>query len=216
MNQQKEIQQLLSKYFPTFEKELVEKICEVGVLENVKANEVLMEPGKYVKFIPLLCEGIVEVYRDDSEGREVLLYYLKPGEVCSAMISCCMTNLTSEVHARATESCVMIRIPISIIDQWMHMYSSWKTFVFTQYRLRFNELLQTIDSLAFLKMDERLVRYFKNMYKTSNKTIFEGSHSDIAQSLSTSREVISRLLKSLEHQGKVSLNRNRIDFSGIL
>jgi CRP/FNR family transcriptional regulator len=82
--------------------------------------------------------------------------------------------------------------------------------------MRFNELLQTIDSLAFLKMDERLIRFLKNIYTNTGKTVYEGSHADIALALSSSREVISRLLKTLEHNKKVVLSRNKIDFSQLV
>jgi CRP/FNR family transcriptional regulator len=206
----------LKARFPFFEDELMQKISEIGILETIEINQKIIEPGRYVKYFPLLCQGIVEVFRDDADAHEILLYFLKPGEACSAMLSCCMTNLKSEIHAKTIEESIIIKIPISYIDEWLHTYPTWKTFIFNLYRLRFNELLNTIDSLAFLKMDERLIRFFKTIYESSSKTIYEGSHSDIAQSLNSSREVISRLLKTLENQGKVVLYRNKIDFTNLM
>lgn len=215
MENNKNIIKLLAK-FPSFEQALIDEIVIKGSIEHIPAGNVIMEPGKYIKFIPLLCEGIIEIYRNDTDYKEVLLYYLKEGEACSAMISCCMANQISYINARTIEDTIIIKIPIQNFDIFLHTYPSWKNFIFNQYRLRFNELLETIDSLAFYKMDERLIRYFKNIYKTTNKTIFEGSHSDIAQALSTSREVVSRLLKALENQEKVKLYRNKIDFNSII
>jgi CRP/FNR family transcriptional regulator, anaerobic regulatory protein len=206
----------LKNQFPFFENDLMLDICRRGSINNVPANSKLMEPGKYIKFLPLLCDGLIEIYRDDTDSREALLYFLKPGEVCTSFLACCVTDYKSEIHARALENSILITIPINDTDEWLTKYSTWKNFIFSQYRMRFNELLETIDSLAFLSMDKRLIRFFITLHKTTNKTTFDGSHSDIAQSLSTSREVISRLLKTLENQNKVTLSRNKIDFSNLL
>ncbi|HON53165.1 MAG TPA: Crp/Fnr family transcriptional regulator [Bacteroidales bacterium] len=216
MSNQREILDYLQLHFPSLESALCTEICELGTIETISAGQILMEPGKYIKFLPLLCSGLIEVYRNDAESREVLLYYIKAGEVCSAALTCCMTNVTAEIYARSVEQCTIIKIPIQNVDMWFTRYSSWKQFVFMQYRMRFNELLQTIDSLAFLKMDERLIRFLKNIYTNTGKTVYEGSHADIALALSSSREVISRLLKTLEHNKKVVLSRNKIDFSQLV
>jgi len=210
------IEEFLEEKFPYFEKELVDEIVAVSSLQKLPAHSKLMEPGKHVAHFPMLCSGLIHVYRDDPEGREVLLYYLKPGEACSAMLSCCMTSLKSEIHAKVLEDSVIIKIPVTHIETWLTKYSSWKNFIFYSYKQRYNELLDTIDSLAFLKMDERLVRFFENIYNTTGKVQFEGSHFEIAQSLNSSREVISRLLKTLEKNGKVELFRNKVDFSKLV
>lgn len=216
MHNQNEIAEYVQTYFPLLEPALRTQISEHGTIETIEHGQLVMEPGRYIKFLPLICSGILEIYRNDTESREVLLYYVKAGEVCSAALTCCMTNVTAEVYARCIEQCTIIKIPIQFVDSWFTQYSTWKQFVFMQYRVRFNELLQTIDSLAFLKMDERLIRFFKNIKASTGKTVYDGSHADIALALSSSREVISRLLKTLEHNKKVVLSRNKIDFAGLL
>jgi CRP/FNR family transcriptional regulator len=81
---------------------------------------------------------------------------------------------------------------------------------------RFRELIDTIDAVAFLNLDERLVRYFTDRYtKTGNATL-SVTHQELALKLNTSREVISRLLKKLENDGKIKLSRNFIDFTQLV
>jgi CRP/FNR family transcriptional regulator len=127
-----------------------------------------------------------------------------------------MTNLTSNVKAVAEEETEVIMLPVEMLDNWMCKYPGWKHFVMQTFQNRFRELIDTIDSIAFLKLDERLVRYFTDRHKTSGITTLNETHQDLALRLNTSREVISRLLKQLEKEEKIKLSRNFIDFTGLV
>jgi CRP/FNR family transcriptional regulator len=83
-------------------------------------------------------------------------------------------------------------------------------FVMRTIRNRFNELLKTIDQIAFQRLDERLVHYLKEKAKATGSTLINLSHEQIASELATSRVVISRLLKTLENEGKLLLYRHQI------
>ena len=97
------------------------------------------------------------------------------------------------------------------MDDWLSKYASWRSFIMNSYRSRFEELLQTIDSIAFMKMDERLEKYLVQHTTAINKNVYSGTHQQIASDLHTSREVISRLLKQLEKLGRIKLSRNKIE-----
>ena len=92
----------------------------------------------------------------------------------------------------------------------MMKYSTWKSFVMKTIRTRFNELLKSIDQIAFQKLDERLIYYLKQKSKTTGSSLINLSHEQIANELATSRVVISRLLKKLENDKKLLLYRNQI------
>lgn len=204
---------LIKKHFPFFEKELMEEILSVGTLKNIDSDSLLITEGQFIKSFPLLLKGTIKITRMDNDGDELLLYYLNKGEVCTMSLTCCISHAKSNIKAIAIEDSEVIVIPINYIDEWINKYPSWKRFIMDSYRIRFNELLNTIDSIAFMKMDERLELYFKNIYKTTGKTTYTGSHQEIANDLHSSREVISRLLKQMEKKKKLVLSRNKIDFS---
>lgn len=210
-----DIEKRFKKLFPWFEEELINSIIQNGYSKKIILEEEIVRIGEKINSIPLVLDGLVKVLRQDNNGQEILLYYLSQGEICSTTLACCNENPLSNVIAIAEEPSVVFFIPVHQIDQWMIKYPSWKKFVMLSFRKRFDELLETIDSIAFMKMDERLINYLKNIYTNKNKTVYTGTHQDIAAQLNTSREVISRLLKNLEREGKVKLARNRIDFSGI-
>ena len=131
-------------------------------------------------------------------------------------LTCCMTNLTSTINAVAEEETEVIMLPVEMLDNWICKYPGWKQFVMQSFQNRFRELIDTIDSIAFLNLDERLAKYLIDRHKQSGATVLNETHQDLALRLNTSREVVSRLLKKLEKDGKVKLSRNYIDFSDLV
>ena len=204
--------QLLQKKYPQIaEKSLQEEIATVGKLMQFSADEVIMDYGSYVRFVPLILEGSIKVSREDEEGNELFLYYLAPGETCSMSFTCCMMNKKSEIRTVAEEKTQVIAIPIRYMDQWMVKYHSWKNFILMSYDDRMNQLIKTIDSIAFQKMDKRLIAYLEKKAKATDSNVINATHQQIAYDLNASREAISRLLKQLEKEGEVKLGRNKIE-----
>jgi len=150
--------------------------------------------------------------REDADGNELLLYYLQAGETCAMSLTCCMAFKRSEIRAIAQEDVLMLTIPVDYMEEWMK-YRDWRSFVMNTYRLRFEELLEALDSIAFLKMDERLWKYLQEKAQTLDTTEINISHQDIAYDLNSSREVISRLLKQMERKGMLNLGRNKIELN---
>lgn len=210
------IQQILEKRLPFFEKALRQEILDRGTVVELSAGNELIRLGQYIKTFPILLEGHVKVTRNDAEGRELLLYFLNPGDTCSMALTCCLGDQQSNINATAEENCMLVQLPTDCIDQWMNQFPSWKTYVMYAYRKRFDELLETIDAIAFLELDDRLVRFFYARFKATGETTYQGTHLDIANYLNSSREVVSRLLKQMEAKGMVNLKRGLIDFSPII
>jgi len=210
------LEEIIKKNFPFFEAELREAIISEGLLKEVDAGDALIEEDQFIRSFPILISGLIRVTRMEESGNELLLYYLQPGEVCTVSLSCCMDRTKSRVRAMADEKTIVVVLPVELLDSWMSNYQTWKEFVMHSMRKRFDDLLNTLDSIAFLKMDERLERFFLDRYRTSGEKIFSGSHQDIALSLNTSREVISRLLKQMEKKDMITLSRNQVDFSNLL
>lgn len=204
-----------NQYF-FLEKLLQDEIQQLGALKVFQPGEILIREGQFISSFPLVISGLIKVSRNNTEGNELLLYYLKKNEVCAMALTCCMTNLKSTVNAVAEEETKVILLPVHLIDNWMCKYPSWKTFVMQTFQNRFRELIETIDAVAFLNLDERLVRYFTDRFTKTGIATLAVTHQELALKLNTSREVISRLLKKLENDGKIKLSRNFIDFSELV
>ena len=207
------VEEIVKKRFPFFESELRSAIIESGTYREFSANQELIREDQFIRSFPIVISGLIKVYRTDEKGNELLLYYLRPGEVCTVSLICCMDRTRSRVKAITEEETAVILIPVELLDSWMTQFQTWKEYVMHSMQKRFDELLNTLDSIAFLKMDERLKKFFIDRYNSSGSMVFQGSHQDVAHSLNSSREVISRLLKQMEKKGMIMLSRGRIDYS---
>lgn len=205
--------ELISRSFPLFsDPELQEDLMKVGRIRTYVAGEMIMDKGMRIEFIPLLVSGSLRIMRRDDDDRELLLYYLRAGETCASSLTCCMGQTVSEIEAIAEEDTTVLAIPAQYVDQWMETHPQWKAFVMRIYHDRFQELLETIDAIAFHQLDERLMRYFhERIDNQGGEPVVKASHQEIANDLHSSREVISRLLKQMEKNGLVRLGRNRVE-----
>ncbi|MDX2173822.1 MAG: Crp/Fnr family transcriptional regulator [Bacteroidota bacterium] len=199
-----------AKLASIFEKELITDIINSGDVRNLKEGEVLMDYGKPVRFMPIILSGTIRVMRRDEEDREIILYYLSSNESCAMAYACCMEAKKSEIKAIAEDNVELITIPHNKLDEWLVKYPSWKSYIFSSFTQRFNELLKSLESIAFHKLDERLINYLKSKSKITGKNAILLSHNQIAEEMGTSRVVISRLLKQLENDKKLILYRNEI------
>lgn len=204
------VQLLHSNFGSILEKEILHEIVQVGTLKEVQKGQHLINIGNYIRFIPLLVEGVIKVLREDDNSDELLLYFLEKGQTCSMTMTCCLGNTQSQVRAVAETKAKLIMVPIEKMEVFMTKYPTWRNFVLNSYQNRFNELLLTVDSIAFLNMDQRLIEYLSRKAKVTQNQTIAATHQQIAYDLHSSRVVISRLLKKLEQLGKISLHRNQI------
>lgn len=193
-----------------FEPELIREIQQFGILQNFKEGDLIMDYGKYVRTMPIVLQGTVKVFRLDENQNEILLYYLSSNESCSMAYSCCLEAKKSEVKVIAEDDVELIAIPHIKLDDWLCTYPSWKNYIMRSFNERFIELLKSIESIAFHKLDERLIAYLKEKQRLSGSSVIKASHHLIADELATSRVVISRLLKQLENNKQIILYRNEI------
>lgn len=202
----------IKKHFPLLiETELINQIQQVGKIQEFNADETIMQVDSYIKYVPLILKGSVKVIREDENGNEILLYYLVGGESCAMTITCCLSTKKSKIKAITEEKSTLLFIPISYIDEWMTKYSSWRNFILTTYSMRFDFLLEAIDTIAFHNMEERIMKYLLQKLEATGTKKFHITHQTIAFELNTSREVVSRILKKLEMINEIKLSRNQIE-----
>jgi CRP/FNR family transcriptional regulator len=204
------IEELNKNYGYLFEDELLKEIEAIGLVKELSADEKLIEIGDYIKFIPLLIKGAIKIIREDNNGDELVLYYLERGDTCTMTLACCIGQTKSEIRAIAETDVKVIMIPVQKMKEWLGKYKSWQSFILQSYHGRMLEMLEAIDTIAFLKMDDRVLKYIRDKAMVTNDDVIHTTHKEISEDLHTSRVVISRLLKKLENEGKIELYRNYI------
>ncbi|MEO9570506.1 MAG: Crp/Fnr family transcriptional regulator [Polaribacter sp.] len=193
-----------------FEDNLISEIKELGVTKCFDEDATIIDVGEYIKSMPLLVSGAIKILREDENGEELVLYYLEKGDTCAMTLSCCMGQTKSKIRAVAETNVELIMLPKEKMADWLGKYKSWQAYILQTYHLRMDELLEALDTIAFLKMDERLFKYLKDKAMVTHNDLLHVTHKQISEDLHTSRVVVSRLLKKLENENKIQLFRNSI------
>ena len=193
-----------------FEKALLDEMSIVAQLKEVKKSDYLIDIGQEMTFMPLIITGAIKVFRTDDDGDDYILYFIEGGDTCAMTLYCCMKGAKSEIKAIAERDSELLLIPAHKLEDWLH-YKSWRAFVFGSYNDRFSEMLEAVDSLAFMNMNDRILKYLKNKVIANKSEFLKITHNTISLELNTSRVVVSRILKKLEIDGNIKLHRNQIE-----
>ena len=189
---------------------LNDEIRAASRIKIMKAGEELLHENEQVHVVPMLTKGLLGVYRTDEDGRELLVYYIKPGESCIMSFLAGINHDTSKVKAIAEEDSEILILPVDRVSEWVMKYPEWSTFIFKLYHKRFEELLNVVNSIAFQKMDERIWQHLMKKSEVAGSRELQLTHQQLADEVGSSREVVSRLLKQMEKSGIVLLGRNKI------
>ncbi len=203
-------QQIREQLTHLFEPALLVEIVKEGTHHIFKEGDELMDIGQPIRHFPLVINGSLKVMTENDQGQELLLYYLEMGDTCAMTLQCCLNDTKSKIRVVAEEATKVILIPIKRMEEWIVKYASWRRFIFNSYHERLNEMLDAIDNLAFQNLEDRLYKYLRDKAMVNGTAEVKTTHREIATELNTARVVISRLMKKLEQQGKISSDRNCI------
>ena len=192
------------------EEELKKEVLDVGVIEQVPKDSFIVEQQKYIKWLALVISGKVRVWQE-NEDREILLYYVHPIQTCVMSLSATFRDCKSVVNAKTEEDTTLIKIPVRFAKEWNFQYKSWNKFTTNAFIHSYEDLLLAYKNLAFNKVDQRLIKYLKSVRIQNNTPFIKLSHSQLAKEIGTTREVISKTLKQLEHSGIVKLSFKQIE-----
>jgi len=193
-----------------FQSLLKDEVSTFGQLKKFTAGSVIQQEDSYIKAIPLVLNGSLKVMRTDSEGHEILLYYITPGESCIMSFLGGIHNETSKVKAIVEEDAEVLFIPVEKASEWVKKFPEWSDFIFRLYHKRFEELLTAVNAIAFQKLDTRLLQLLKQKSELYQSKEIKVTHQQLADELGTAREAVSRVMKQMENEGLVLLSRNKI------
>lgn len=207
------VDQLLSNHFPSLAKfpELRDEILEISEVHAFQSGDVILREGQYIKVIPLLVSGLLKVYKEDLNGGEVLLYYIKSGESCVMSITAMMKGVQSSVKGVVEETAEILVVPAEAAISIAKKYPAWNTFMYDLFSAKYDELIHMITTLTFENKDVLVHEYLQNEAKLKGSNTLKITHQKIAKDLGSTREVVSRILKKLEHSGQVSLRQGEIE-----
>lgn len=196
--------------FPIFgnaSDELAEELIASARYGTFPKDKLIYLEGDSCSAIAFLLSGEIRVYKAGETGREITLYEIGRGETCILNASCILSNMTYPANAVATAGGEMLLIPAPDFRRLIALHEEMRDFVFSLLSQRLSSVMALVEEVAFGRMDERLIEYIR---EKAEKGTLSATHQKIANDLGTSREVVSRLLKDFERQGKIVLSRNLV------
>ncbi|MEY4792020.1 MAG: hypothetical protein RIT34_827 [Bacteroidota bacterium] len=192
------------------EAELLEQMAQVAKIRETTTDEIIVHVGDHLQMIPIVIEGSIKISRENENGEELLLYYIEGGDTCAMSLQCCTRKIDSQIKATSMEPSFLLMFPAEYMENWLDQFKSWRQYILNSYHTRMLELMESIDAIAFMNLDQRLLRYLSDQAKILGSTEINLTHQQVADDLHSSRVVISRLLKQLETKGEIKLLRNKI------
>jgi CRP/FNR family transcriptional regulator, anaerobic regulatory protein len=189
---------------------LITEMAKLAKIRETTTDEIIVHVGDRLQLIPILIEGSIKVSRENENGEEILLYYIEGGDTCAMTLQCCTKKTDSLIKATAMEPSLLLMIPAEYMEIWMDQYKSWCTYIISNYHTRLMELMESIDAIAFMNLDQRLLKYLRDQAKLLGSLEILHTHQQVADDLHSSRVLISWLLKQLEIKGEITLHRNKI------
>lgn len=200
----------IRRLFSFADPHLLEEILNEAKFQEIPSGTTILRAEQYVKVIPLVIKGMIKVFTSSGE-KELLLYYIQPGESCVMSFASGLKNEPSKVHALTVEDTAVLLMPVDKVAVWSKLYPELNTLFFQQFNLRYADLLETINHVLFDKLDQRVYEYLKSKAAITGRRALKMPHKSIAADLGTAREVVSRILKKLESEKRIAIVNNEIE-----
>jgi CRP/FNR family transcriptional regulator len=201
---------LIKKHLYFLGPDLLEEVFHHGVIKEIPEGTEILAEGQYVKVIPIVISGLIKVY-SKYEEKELLLYYIEPFESCIMSFAASLRNEPSRIFAITEENTRALLLPSNKVSEWIKQFPGINTLFYQQYNMRYAELLETIKYLLYHRLDKRILDYLVEKSRIKGEKILDIRHKQIASELGTAREVITRLLKKMEKEGKIKQHDHGIE-----
>ena len=207
-----DIDSTLKNIAPELSPELRKYLIEVGEIEHFEKGGLILDYGIQACFLPIIIDGNARVMRGDEDdpSKELLLYILTPGEICPCAAFSTLPKGEMPITVEAETPAVILNVPIGELNTLAVDFPEWRMYELGNFRKRFEELLSSVDNAIFKQLGARLRAYIEMRCRVSGQKGVALSKVKMASELGTSREVVSRLLKALEHEGVITQDKDGV------
>lgn len=162
-----------------------------------------------------LISGEIRTYIISDEGREVTLFHLYDGDPCVFSASCAISQLTFETLISAETDCELLIISTGYFSRLTERNIYVRCFMYELITERFSTVMWTMQEIIFKGFDRRLASFLVSEYDRTGIDEIHLTHEQIAQRVSSAREVVARMLKRFNADGLVQVRRGMIRISDI-
>ena len=190
-----------------------EKILVESNLYNVsfKKGELILKKSESCFGFIFVKKGSLRVHIISEDGRDVTLYRIREGEMCTLSSSCVLDAITFEVHIESEENTEIINVPSNIFKKIMEDNIYVKAFMYEGIAARFSDVMWIMQQILFMGIDKRIAIFLIEESESTGKEKIKITHEQFAKYIGSAREVVSRMLKYFEQEEIVSLGRGSVE-----
>lgn len=185
-------------------------MLEGARVQSTEAGTILFHENMVCEYFMLILEGCIRVFKESNEGREVTLYRVEPGQLCIHNLNSLVDGIQYPIIARAEKPVRGLMISRAAFKQALDESSSFRNYVLRTLTGRISHMADLISGFAFDRLDLRVACWLNEQFEKSCGRPIQVTHSDVADELGTTREMISRILKDFEHKRCIQLARGKI------
>jgi CRP/FNR family transcriptional regulator len=185
------------------------------LLSNIR--EIHYEAGEAVQSGECQClgtifllKGILRVYLLSSQGKEATLYRLRDGDICTLSASCMLSAITFDVQIDAETTCDILLIPAVIFSQLMRNNIYIENFTYKLTTEHFSDVISGIERTFFLSLPQRIAAFLLDESAQAASNTLSITKENLARSIGSAREAVSRALKQLSSEGIIEVSRGEI------
>ena len=193
-----------------FEPSFLKELTKVAIYSRVPKDEEIKSSSSYVKYIPLVLNGSIHVFKSRPDKKDILLYTIERGEICTLSYSAAMEHSQSDIKMIAASDTEMFLVPFQQITQWMKQYSSWNAYIIRLFSSRYHALISAISKNKKENLDVKLKRFLLSQSRKNKSKKITASQEELANRIGTTKSVISKLLKKLEGNGFLKRQKSTI------
>lgn len=184
----------------------LDALLSQAMVMSLPAGATVFDENQACQGFPLILSGSLRVIKASTNGRELQLYRVVPGESCILTSSCLLGHTRYQARGICEHDVEMVLLPASTFHVLLESQSSFRSYVFHLFSDRLTDLMQLVSAVAFQKLDQRLAALL-----ITRESPIHATHQALADELGSAREMVSRLLKGFADQGWLVLGREHIE-----
>ena len=210
--EEQEIWEVLKAY-PFWEKltdKEKEQLARLLRRNTYRAGQVVSSSGSDCLGLFLIRKGTLRVYLTSEEGREATVFRLHEGEICVLSGSCLLSSLPFEVQIDAETDSEIYLLPSGSFRQIMEENIYVENYIYKMMTESFSDIIAAVQQMLFASLTQRLVSFLLDESARSGTSEVRMTQEQIARSIGSAREAVSRSLKQLAADGSIELFRGGV------
>lgn len=189
----------------------LDNLARMAVPRKVARHTTIVHAGDHTDSLFVIVSGSAKVISRDVEGREVILAMLGVGEFFGEMGMIDGEPRSADVVA--DENCELLAIAKKDLTQALVGNVDLCLNIMRSLVVRLREANRRIESLALMDVYGRVAKLLLDLSAEEDGIRVirrKMTKQDMAKIVGASREMVSRVMKDLEHQGYISVEKGRI------